>query len=107
LGPPVSGLFFHQSGDVLELVELRVGNRRKALSDEKVTRERAEAIFRKQEQQRAKAAAESEAEAQAIREKTARLKALRQAKEATEEPADRQPSDRAIGVDQLNASNDD
>jgi hypothetical protein len=88
---------------VLELTKLRVENRSKSLSDEKVTRERAEAIFRKEEQQRAKAAAEAEAEAQAIREKIARLKALRQAKEA----ADRQPSNRAIGVDQLNASNDD
>ena len=53
------------------------------------TRKRAEASFKKQEQARdnAKAMMEYEAEACLVREKTARLRALRLAKEVTEKEA--------------------
>jgi hypothetical protein len=47
---------------------------------EKEARERAEAIFKKQEQRREKAKEEADAEADAISEKTARLRSLRLAK---------------------------
>jgi hypothetical protein len=50
--------------------------------------DRAEASFKKEERARegAKAMRDYEAESRAVREKTARLKALRLAKEATEKP---------------------
>ena len=53
------------------------------------TRKRAEASFKKEEQARdnAKAMTEYEAEARLVREKTARLRALRLVKEATEKEA--------------------
>jgi hypothetical protein len=67
--------------------------------------DRAEAIFKKKEQQHARIVAENEAESDAIREKTARLKSLRLVAEKKAD-ADKQPADKAIPVDKLNASND-
>jgi hypothetical protein len=49
---------------------------------EKEARDRAEAMFKKSEDRRRKAAVEQEAEAEAVRTKTARLRALRLAAEA-------------------------
>jgi CRISPR/Cas system-associated protein Cas5 (RAMP superfamily) len=58
--------------------------------------DRAEASFRKEERARegAKAMRDYEAEGRAVREKTARLKLLRLAKEATEKKADPKKSGR-------------
>jgi hypothetical protein len=68
---------------------------------------RAEASFKRQEQKRAKVAADHEAEGDAVREKTARLKSLRLAKQAAETAdSDKQPADKAIPIDKLNATND-
>ena len=56
-------------------------------SNSKEARDRAEASFKKQEQRAregAKAMADYEAEGRAMREKTARLKSLRMAKQAAE-----------------------
>jgi hypothetical protein len=57
--------------------------------------DRAEASFRKEERARegAKAMRDYEAEGRAVREKTARLKLLRLAKEATEKQADPKKAD--------------
>jgi hypothetical protein len=78
-------------------------------SKEKEAQERAEAISKKQSQRREQAAEESEAQAAAVRENTARLKSLRLAKKAPDETAnaDQRPADKAIPVEQLNASNDE
>jgi hypothetical protein len=59
-------------------------------NNSKEARDRAEASFKKQEQRAregAKAMADYEAEGRAMREKTARLKSLRMAKEAAEKGA--------------------
>jgi hypothetical protein len=59
-------------------------------NNSKEARDRAEASFKKQEQRAregAKAVADYEAEGRAMREKTARLKSLRMAKEAAEKAA--------------------
>jgi hypothetical protein len=56
-------------------------------NDQKTERARAEALFKKEEQIRegAKAMAEYKAEQKAVREKTARLRALRLARDAAKE----------------------
>jgi hypothetical protein len=59
------------------------------VDSEKEARDRAEAMFKKQEGRRAIDAAEREAEDAAVREKTARLKALRLALKAAEADKDR------------------
>jgi hypothetical protein len=55
--------------------------------DQKIGRTRAEALFKKEEQMRkgAEAMAEYKAEQQAVREKTARLRGLRLARDAAEQ----------------------
>jgi len=78
-------------------------------SRDKKAQEKAEAITKKQSQRREQAAEESDAQAAAVRENTARLKSLRVAKKALDETAnaDQRPADKAIPVEQLNASNDE
>jgi hypothetical protein len=67
----------------------------------KEAHDRAEAAFKKQEQQRARISAEYEAEADLVRERTARLKSLRLAREAAQKIADanQKPAERAILVE--------
>jgi hypothetical protein len=75
---------------------------------EKEVLNRTEAMFKKKDDRRVKVATEHEAEGNAVREKTARLKSLRLAKEAAEKAdADKQPADKTIPVDKPNASNDE
>ena len=81
-----------------------------ALGDHsKEAHERAQAFANRQEQRHARIAADHEAEGDAIRENTARLKSLRLTKEAAERTHgdNARSADKAIPVDELNASNDD
>jgi hypothetical protein len=59
----------------------------KLRDDQKIERARAQALFKKEEQMRegAKAMSEYKAEQQAVREKTARLRALRLARDAAKQ----------------------
>lgn len=61
---------------------------------EKEAHDRAEAVFKKTEDRRVKIAAQYEAEADAIREKTARLRALRLASEAAKAETYMQPTNK-------------
>jgi hypothetical protein len=94
----------HQPGEAAGSTERRPP----LVNREKEVLNRTEAMFKKKDDRRVKVATEHEAEGNAVREKTARLKSLRLAKEAAEKAdADKQPADKTIPVDKPNASNDE